>query len=124
MRQLVGAFFRLVRWPNLVFIFLTQLLFYYCIQLPLHGQDLFRIDSAPMARIYLEPVLKPRLFFLLAISSVLIAAAGYIINDYFDLNIDRVNKPNNPLALDTQRVGAAAQLLCELAAAESVSSAG
>ncbi len=26
-------------------------------------------------------------------SSVLIAAAGYIINDYFDLNIDQVNKP-------------------------------
>jgi 4-hydroxybenzoate polyprenyltransferase len=28
------------------------------------------------------------------LSSVLIAAAGYIINDYFDLNIDRVNKPD------------------------------
>ncbi len=33
-------------------------------------------------------------FFLLILSSVLIAAAGYIINDYFDLNIDRINKPN------------------------------
>ena len=32
-------------------------------------------------------------FLLLIISSVLIAAAGYIINDYFDLNIDRINKP-------------------------------
>jgi 4-hydroxybenzoate polyprenyltransferase len=83
MPQLLGAFFRLVRWPNLVFIFLTQLLFYFCIQLPLHHQHPF----------YFEPVLTPRLFFLLAISSVLIAAAGYIINDYFDLNIDRVNKP-------------------------------
>jgi 4-hydroxybenzoate polyprenyltransferase len=28
------------------------------------------------------------------LSSVLIAAAGYIINDYFDLNIDQVNKPD------------------------------
>jgi 4-hydroxybenzoate polyprenyltransferase len=28
------------------------------------------------------------------IASVLIAAGGYIINDYFDLNIDQVNKPN------------------------------
>lgn len=39
------------------------------------------------------PLLEPRLFGLLTLSSVLIAAAGYIINDYFDLNIDRVNKP-------------------------------
>jgi len=28
------------------------------------------------------------------IASVFIAAAGYIINDYFDLNIDQVNKPH------------------------------
>ena len=33
------------------------------------------------------------LFFLLILSSVFIAAAGYIINDYFDLKIDLVNKP-------------------------------
>ncbi|HWB91149.1 MAG TPA: geranylgeranylglycerol-phosphate geranylgeranyltransferase [Puia sp.] len=83
MLQLFGAFFRLVRWPNLVFIFLTQLLFYYFIQLPLHDVPGW----------VFTPVLTPRLFFLLAASSVLIAAAGYIINDYFDLNIDRVNKP-------------------------------
>lgn len=87
MPKLLGAFFRLVRWPNLVFIFLTQLLFYYCIQLPLHGHRYIYISTAPSI------VLTPRLFYLLAISSVLIAAAGYIINDYFDLNIDRVNKP-------------------------------
>jgi len=32
-------------------------------------------------------------FSLLIISSIFIAAAGYVINDYFDLNIDRINKP-------------------------------
>lgn len=35
-----------------------------------------------------------RQFLFLVIASVLIAAAGYIINDYFDLNIDHVNKPD------------------------------
>jgi 4-hydroxybenzoate polyprenyltransferase len=35
-----------------------------------------------------------RNFFLLVAASVLIAAAGYIINDYFDINIDEVNKPD------------------------------
>jgi 4-hydroxybenzoate polyprenyltransferase len=34
------------------------------------------------------------IFAMLVSSSVLIAAAGYIINDYFDLNIDQVNKPD------------------------------
>lgn len=32
-------------------------------------------------------------FVLICLSSILIAAAGYIINDYFDLNIDLINKP-------------------------------
>jgi 4-hydroxybenzoate polyprenyltransferase len=32
-------------------------------------------------------------FFLLVFSTLLIAGAGYIINDYFDIRIDRINKP-------------------------------
>jgi len=87
MLQLLGAFFRLIRWPNLVFICLTQLLFYFCIQVPLH------YVTVPGWVTTFGLILTPRLFVLLVISSVLIAAAGYIINDYFDLNIDRVNKP-------------------------------
>lgn len=41
-----------------------------------------------------KPSLNPLHFSLLVLSSVLIAAAGYVINDYFDLNIDRINKPH------------------------------
>lgn len=33
-------------------------------------------------------------FFLLVLSTVLIAAAGNVINDYFDVRADRINKPN------------------------------
>ena len=73
--NLVRAFLRLVRWPNLVFIILTQLLFYYCVYLPLYG---------------INDVKK---LIWLVTGSVFIAAAGYIINDYFDLNIDQINKP-------------------------------
>jgi 4-hydroxybenzoate polyprenyltransferase len=84
MMKLLGAFLRLIRWPNLFFIGLTQFLFYYCILLPsFHYSRLQEYQN----------VLYPSAFFLLSLSSVLIAAAGYIINDYFDLNIDRVNKP-------------------------------
>ena len=80
--RLVTAFFRLIRWPNLVFIAITQLLFMYCVLQPL------------LALAGKKPSLNPLHFSLLVISSVLIAAAGYIINDYFDLNIDRINKPD------------------------------
>lgn len=82
--KLIAAFFRLIRWPNLVFIALTQCLFYYFIIIP----------SLPLA--YYEQLhkLTPQLFVLLVVASVLIAAAGYIINDYFDINIDQVNKPD------------------------------
>ena len=79
----VPAFFRLIRWPNLLFISLTQSLFYFCIVIPSFYQ------GHPEH----ENILKLNEFILLSLSSVLIAAAGYIINDYFDLNIDRVNKP-------------------------------
>ncbi len=71
----IRSFFTLIRWPNLVFIILTQILFYYCIYQPLYDSNNFR----------------PLLWTITA--SVTIAAAGYIINDYFDLNIDRINKP-------------------------------
>lgn len=33
-------------------------------------------------------------FTLLVVTTLLIAAGGYIINDYFDVKIDRINKPH------------------------------
>jgi 4-hydroxybenzoate polyprenyltransferase len=81
--KLVAAFFRLIRWPNLVFIALTQYLFYTCIVNPVTWKDTVN-----------WPAISTKYFWLLSFSSVLIAAGGYIINDYFDLNIDRINKPD------------------------------
>ncbi len=34
------------------------------------------------------------LFFLLVLATTMIAAAGYVINDYFDVRIDKINKPD------------------------------
>lgn len=76
------AFFSIVRWQNLVFIVITQVLFAYCIIMPVY-------EEAGRA-----PIVKGATLSLLILASVLIAAAGYIINDYFDLNIDLVNKPD------------------------------
>lgn len=81
--NLAGAFFKLVRYPNLVFIGLTQSLFYFIF--------LFFPANSPHAY---QLKLKPASFLQLTLASILIAAAGYIINDYFDLNIDKINKPS------------------------------
>ena len=82
--KLLLAFFRLIRWKNLLFIILTQFLFYYCIIL----------SSLPASYYQLSNPFTFSIFLLLVVSSVFIAAAGYIINDYFDINIDRINKPD------------------------------
>jgi len=80
--QTIKGFFQLIRYPNLLFIALTQFLFYYRIIVPYFNNNL-----QP------KQLLQENDFFLLLIASVLIAAAGYIINDYFDIQIDNVNKP-------------------------------
>jgi 4-hydroxybenzoate polyprenyltransferase len=79
----IAAFFRLIRWPNLVFIALTQMLFRYFILDFVYQENDLAYESIKLNEL---------LFFLLMAASVCIAAAGYIINDYFDVNIDQVNK--------------------------------
>ncbi|MDE1190926.1 MAG: geranylgeranylglycerol-phosphate geranylgeranyltransferase [Arachidicoccus sp.] len=81
----MNAFLRLIRWPNLVFIFITQILFEYCVIIP----EFSKAGSSPN--------LQSPYIFLLALSSVMIAAAGNIINDYFDINIDLINKPGKQI---------------------------
>lgn len=66
-------FFRLIRLANLLVIALTMCV----IQLFLRNDHIFENTY----------------FVWLIISTVLIAAAGNIINDYFDVKADRINKP-------------------------------
>ncbi|HWR32216.1 MAG TPA: geranylgeranylglycerol-phosphate geranylgeranyltransferase, partial [Chitinophagaceae bacterium] len=77
--RLIAAFLKLVRLPNLFFIALTQSLFQFCIYYPMYKGQIPAGDTIH--------------FIFLSLASLLIAAAGYIINDYFDINIDEVNKP-------------------------------
>ena len=79
--NLVGAFIKMIRLPNLFFIVLTQVLFHITI-----------LDKI-LLPIGIRPAIDGLNFIFLSAASVLIAAAGYIINDYFDINIDQVNKP-------------------------------
>lgn len=70
MRKL-GAFFKLVRWPNLLITALMMCLVWHCV---------LGLGSTIG-------------FTLLVISMVFIVAGGYVINDIFDMVIDYINKP-------------------------------
>jgi 4-hydroxybenzoate polyprenyltransferase len=72
------SFLRLIRAGNLLIIVLTQYL--------------VRIFLVGPKEDWLRHLTDFR-FFLLSLSTVLIAAAGYIINDYYDIKIDTINKP-------------------------------
>jgi len=76
--QLWRALPGLVRWPNLAIMLLCLLLVRGPLLLP--GQPL-------------GVVLAPR-FWLLVLGTLLVAAAGYIINDYYDVKIDAINRPD------------------------------
>lgn len=80
-RYLGNAFSGLLlitRFPNLLMIGLTQYL-----------TAIFLVGPKEA---WLNYLLSPRLF-ILSSSTILIAAAGYIINDYYDVKIDYINKP-------------------------------
>jgi 4-hydroxybenzoate polyprenyltransferase len=75
------AFLKLIRVQNLLIIAFTQYMVRWCLLYPLLTLHDFELQLSNFQ------------FFLLVLSTVMIAAAGYIINDYFDVAIDRVNKP-------------------------------
>lgn len=87
--EFLFAFSKLVRFPNLLIIVLTQYLLRFSIIEPF----LYRSSGASPSSV-LD-------FSILVLVTVLIAAGGYIINDYFDVKIDAVNKPER-MIIDRQ----------------------
>jgi len=74
-------FFKLIRYKNLLIIAVTQYLMRYCIIKPILDINGFKLQLDNFH------------FALLVLSSVLITAAGYVINDYFDTKTDMLNRP-------------------------------
>jgi 4-hydroxybenzoate polyprenyltransferase len=70
---------KLVRWPNLLIMVL-------CLALTRAG---LLLPGQPLRLALLESR-----FLLLLLSALLVAAAGYIINDYYDVKIDAINRPD------------------------------
>ena len=74
-------FLKVIRYKNLLFIAFIQLVMQKVVIVPILQTFGFQtsIDNT--------------LLFLLIVSTVLIAAGGYVLNDYFDIKIDAINRP-------------------------------
>ena len=82
----IKAFFKLVRWTNLLIIVIMMCLVNYCLMSSLHVSEIVGVLPSSPA------------FLMLVISLVFIVAGGYAINDYFDVETDRINKPDKLVA--------------------------
>ncbi len=80
---------QLFRPINLVVIILTQYLIRHCVILPLYHPAITETAYMELA----NSSLSHWQFALLVLSTVLIAAGGYLVNDYFDEEVDRINSP-------------------------------
>ena len=73
---------KLIRWPNLIFIGILLWVMESWVAVPILRSILF------------DPILPWWLLTLIIAATIFIAAGGYVINDYFDIKIDRINRPD------------------------------
>ena len=99
----MAAFLNLIRFPNLLLIAFTQYVMRYAVILPLanlHGVEL---------------QLNGFTFFCIVLSTMCTAAAGYAINDYFDMKTDNINRPRKVVvgkAINRHKTVMAHGILC------------
>lgn len=74
-------FLKLIRWPNLLIIILSMVFILYFLINPMLGM------------LTGEAGLNILEFVLLVVSTVFISIGGYLINDFFDVEVDEINKP-------------------------------
>lgn len=90
--------FRLVRWSNLLFLAILVWLMEKWVAVPV-------LNNAAYGE-----QLPAYILLLLTLAVVLIAAGGYVINDYFDIKIDRINRPDGVIVTRTISKPAAMRL--------------
>jgi len=86
------SFFNLIRWQNLLIVILTMVLMRYAVIEPLIGKIGVILlkgsgEEAPMVLQF-----SWYNFIILVAATVFLTAGGYVINDYFDIKTDLINK--------------------------------
>ncbi|MDD4968655.1 MAG: geranylgeranylglycerol-phosphate geranylgeranyltransferase [Paludibacter sp.] len=79
------TYLKLIRYQNLIFIALIQFVMRQVVLVPI--LQTFGFDASQ----------DTGMLFLLMTASILIAAGGYVLNDYFDVKIDAINKPDKQI---------------------------
>jgi 4-hydroxybenzoate polyprenyltransferase len=85
-------FFGLVRWRNLVMVALTMVLMRYAVLEPLVSKVGVVLRNDPTRELAMRLQFPLYDFILLVLATVLITAGGYVINDYFDIKTDLINR--------------------------------
>ncbi len=76
-----------IRPINILIILATQLLVYLFYSLPISIGDVFHTDYPSF-----------KYYFIIAVITCIVVTAGYIINDIFDSEIDKINKPKKAIS--------------------------
>jgi 4-hydroxybenzoate polyprenyltransferase len=85
-------FFKLIRWQNLLMIILTMVLMRYAVLAPLISRVGVILTNGSGEEIPMSLQFPWYDFLLLVAATVFITAGGYVINDYFDIKTDLINK--------------------------------
>lgn len=85
-------FLNLIRWKNLVIVILTMVLIRYAVLEPLINRVGVVLVNGTGAEVPMTLQFPWYNFALLVLATVLITAGGYVINDYFDIKTDLINK--------------------------------
>jgi 4-hydroxybenzoate polyprenyltransferase len=86
------AFLNLVRWPNLLIVALTMILMRYAIIEPVISKINIELANGAGGQVPLTLQFPWYHFLVLVVATLFITAGGYVINDYFDIKTDLINK--------------------------------
>jgi len=85
-------FIKLIRWPNLLIVALTMILMRYAVIEPLISKITVVLNTGSGEEIPLSLQFPWYDFLILVLATLFITAGGYVINDYFDIKTDLINR--------------------------------
>ncbi|MDQ1332624.1 MAG: hypothetical protein QG576_659, partial [Bacteroidota bacterium] len=85
-------FLRLIRWQNLLIVILTMVMMRYFVIGPLLSRIEVTLINSPGEELPMALQFPWYNFIVLVAATVFITAGGYVINDYFDIKTDLINR--------------------------------